>query len=203
LTQVTEALRVSNIDGREFIRTAPLQAWTQPFAPLPEPPALKRKKDKEARKAREAAAAAKNTKDDAADDPPTAALKQVSIARSPSSEPIKLQPQMIDHFVMNLPASALEFLDAYNGCCKPLLGQPDFPGVKEAKMPLIHTHCFTREVEESAAAEADICKRASGYLGYPVEPTMDGYHLHLVRSVAPNKDMYCLTFRLPREVAFN
>lgn len=26
--------------------------------------------------------------------------------------------------------------------------------------------------------------------------------LHLVRSVAPNKDMYCLSFRLPRSVLF-
>ena len=26
--------------------------------------------------------------------------------------------------------------------------------------------------------------------------------LHFVRSVAPNKEMYCVSFRLPRAVAF-
>jgi tRNA (guanine37-N1)-methyltransferase len=101
---------------------------------------------------------AKKEEQDNVDDPPTTDMKNLSIAPVQSPETIKLQPQMVDHFVMNLPASALEFLDAYNGCYKPLLEQPGFPGVDKAKMPLIHTHCFTREVEESAAAEADICK---------------------------------------------
>lgn len=45
-------------------------------------------------------------------------------------------------------------------------------------------------------------QRASHYLGCTVTPDTDAYHLHLVRRVAPNKDMYCLTFRLPRSVAF-
>lgn len=34
------------------------------------------------------------------------------------------------------------------------------------------------------------------------EPTPE-VSLHLVRSVAPNKDMYCLSFRLPRCVLFD
>ncbi len=67
----------------------------------------------------------------------------------------KSQRQTIDPFVMNLPGSALEFLDAYNGCCKPLEEQPDFLGRDKIKMPLVHTHCFTKKVEE---AEADICE---------------------------------------------
>ena len=33
-------------------------------------------------------------------------------------------------------------------------------------------------------------------------PLTDETSLHLVRSVAPNKEMYCISFRLPREVAF-
>jgi tRNA (guanine37-N1)-methyltransferase len=45
-------------------------------------------------------------------------------------------------------------------------------------------------------------QRASRYLGHPVTPNMTGYDLHLVRRVAPNKDMYCLTFQLPKDVAF-
>jgi tRNA (guanine37-N1)-methyltransferase len=32
--------------------------------------------------------------------------------------------------------------------------------------------------------------------------TEDEVSLHLVRSVAPNKEMYCISFRLPRTAAF-
>jgi hypothetical protein len=31
---------------------------------------------------------------------------------------------------------------------------------------------------------------------------VDGVQLHLVRSVAPGKHMYCASFRVPKEVAF-
>jgi len=82
-------------------------------------------------------------------------------------------------------------------------------------MPLIHVYCFTREMEY-VGAERDvlqvshqtidrtvlIIQRASESLGHHLTPDIPGFKLHLVRSVAPHKEMYCLTFRLPREVAF-
>lgn len=101
---------------------------------------------------------------------------------------------------MNLPDSALEFLDAYAGSYTPLLSQPGFDRSK-TQLPLVHVHCFTRALEPEAAME-DVNARASATLGGKVWEGMDGYLLHPVRRVAPNKDMYCLTFRLPEEVAY-
>lgn len=45
-------------------------------------------------------------------------------------------------------------------------------------------------------------QRASETLRYEMTPQIEGFKLHYVRKVAPNKDMYCITFRLPKEVAF-
>lgn len=101
---------------------------------------------------------------------------------------------------MNLPDSALEFLDAYAGSFTPLLSQPGFDAATTT-LPLVHVHCFTRCIEPEEAMQ-DINARATATLGHQVTADMDGYHLHPVRRVAPNKDMYCLTFRLPAEVAY-
>lgn len=46
-------------------------------------------------------------------------------------------------------------------------------------------------------------QRASRSLGYDVSrATVQHYNISLVRSVAPRKDMYRLSFRLPGPVAF-
>lgn len=42
-------------------------------------------------------------------------------------------------------------------------------------------------------------KRVEEVMGHALEGEVG---LHMVRSVAPNKDMYCISFRLPYEVAF-
>ncbi|KAJ9107929.1 hypothetical protein QFC19_002672 [Naganishia cerealis] len=190
--KVQEALRVSNDDGRAFIQRAPLEIWKHSFAPLPPPATVLRKLEKAKRRAREAAKAGDTSKEPAN---PSTDDENLSMEPGPPS------PRHISHFVMNLPGSALEFLDAYAGSYTPLLQEPDFPGKDAMEMPLVHVHCFTKEIEP-AKGEQDILERATGYLGHPVTENMEGYNLHCVRRVAPNKDMYCLTFKLPREVAF-
>ncbi|XP_010047761.2 tRNA (guanine(37)-N1)-methyltransferase 2 [Eucalyptus grandis] len=87
----------------------------------------------------------------------------------------------IDHVVMNLPASALTFLDILRG----LIHRKYWKGLS----PWIHCYCFMKasETEESILAVAEQALNAS--ISEPM--------FHRVRDVAPNKAMYCLSFRLP------
>uniref|UniRef100_A0A7I4B948 tRNA (guanine(37)-N1)-methyltransferase n=1 Tax=Physcomitrium patens TaxID=3218 RepID=A0A7I4B948_PHYPA len=90
-----------------------------------------------------------------------------------------------DHVVMNLPASALEFLDVLNGLlCK---------GRWKGTMPRVHCYCFMRSNETNA----DIVKKAETYLGGSIADP----DVYVVRDVAPNKIMLCVSFNLPEEVA--
>jgi tRNA (guanine37-N1)-methyltransferase len=96
----------------------------------------------------------------------------------------QLQDEGIDfhHVLMNLPASAPEFLDAFRG----------FTG---KSLPRIHVHCFgpkgSKESEEQAVG------RCSKALGCPLD--IEKVTVHLVRDVAPKKNMYCVSFDLPEE----
>ena len=168
------------MDGREFIRSAPLQVWTRPFDPLPPPKPSLRQQEKESRRRREAAKRAKEdgsvvldvteqfeslkVGESSASGAAAAAALATSTSNTIDKEEVSVSTsadeptaRTISHFVMNLPGSALEFLDACNGCYKPLLSQPDFPGVDAIDMPHIHVHCFSKEAEGEAATN-DLCK---------------------------------------------
>ncbi|KAK4154635.1 putative undecaprenyl pyrophosphate protein [Chaetomidium leptoderma] len=129
-------------------------------------------------------------------------------------------PPTIAHFVMNLPASAIEFLSSYRGV---YAGREAlFAPHTATKLPLVHVHCFSYKADDETP-RVDICERITKELGFAVRPaavttTMgaaaadDGngdddeeegvVRVHNVRDVAPTKSMYCASFRLPREVAF-
>ncbi|KAK4688547.1 tRNA (guanine37-N1)-methyltransferase, partial [Tremellales sp. Uapishka_1] len=135
---VESTLRVTEIDGRQFIREAAADLYTQPFRPSVPRAELKRR-EKEARRARA--------------DP---SLPQPKPKPTETEIETERRPQLIDHFVMNLPDSALEFLDAYQGCYTPLLDIEGFVGEAACPLPMVHVHCFTRELEEEKAT-LEIC----------------------------------------------
>ncbi|KAF7201790.1 tRNA (guanine(37)-N(1))-methyltransferase [Nothobranchius furzeri] len=92
------------------------------------------------------------------------------------------------HVVMNLPALALEFLDAFRGLLQ-------LEPACEQNLPTVHCYAFSKEDDPAA----DVVLRASRSLGFPLENQCS---VHFVRNVAPNKDMMCIRFRIPKEVLF-
>ncbi|KAM3594795.1 uncharacterized protein V6R79_014372 [Siganus canaliculatus] len=93
------------------------------------------------------------------------------------------------HIVMNLPALALEFLDAFRG----LLHQ-ETPC--EENLPTVHCYGFSKD----DTPDTDVVKRASQSLGVSLEGRCS---VHFVRNVAPNKDMMCVSVTVPKEVLFS
>lgn len=92
------------------------------------------------------------------------------------------QIEQVDHVIMNLPASAPEFLDAFRGW-------------KLSKRPLVHVHCFCPKSSQSDDHKEAItrCEKALGCL-------IDEADIHVVRDVSPTKNMLCVSFQLPEAV---
>ncbi|KAH9951011.1 Met-10+ like-protein-domain-containing protein [Amylocystis lapponica] len=161
--KVTTLVRPSCEDGRAFIRGVFSAAFDNPVPPAspPKPPKSQRKLE-----------------------------RHVGLAASParlSSESPAPRRKRITHFAMNLPDSAIEFLDAFRGVLSPTnISDRDLSGIYATGLPMVHCYCFTRELEPEKA-EADIRQRVEEKLGHALE----------------QEDMYCISFRLPRAVALS
>ncbi|KAL9181678.1 hypothetical protein ACHAXT_012021 [Thalassiosira profunda] len=99
-----------------------------------------------------------------------------------------------DHFIMNLPQLAPEFLDAFRGWT---FGAAD--GSDISKRPRVHVHCFdekARGPEDAARVETQVRRRCERALGCEIEER-DEFRARVVRDVGPRKNMLCASFLLP------
>lgn len=92
------------------------------------------------------------------------------------------------HIVMNLPAKAIEFLSVF----KSLL---DGPPCSTELLPIVHCYSFSKDPNPAQ----DVQRRAGAVLGISLEACSS---VHPVRNVAPNKEMLCITFRIPAAVLY-
>lgn len=111
-----------------------------------------------------------------------------------------VEPPTFDHFVMNLPASAIDFLYAFKGIYhgwRHLFAR----GGGLRNLPLIHVYAFQARKDSEAEEHEELQQRLSRALGHQLSEEHE-VNLHRARLVAPNKLYYCASFRLPAEVAF-
>ena len=102
---------------------------------------------------------------------------------------LEQQGVWFDHAIMNLPANAPEFLDAFRGWN----GFRHKPGGR----PLIHVHCFNDKDDEGNCQAVARCERA---LKCNLDRVTDEVSIHIVRDVSPKKNMVCVSFRMPLAV---
>lgn len=101
---------------------------------------------------------------------------------------------------MNLPASAITFLDGFIGVYK---GRGElFEPNTTVKLPLIHVYCFVTGDGDDDSVTREVSRRIGEVMGCEVKPEATEMEVWDVRAVAPQKRMFCVSFRLPAEVAF-
>ncbi|THH08356.1 hypothetical protein EW145_g2768 [Phellinidium pouzarii] len=174
---VSVNLRVFCEDGRDFIRASFKRAHGEPFPPYAGKK-LSKRQEKEERKRRQ----------DVAPERTNSSGPDIAL----SDKPIR---NRIAHFVMNLPDTAIEFLDAFRGVFK--TAERELSGLYEM-MPVVHCHCFTRYLD-AVDAKVDIRKRVEKALGGELEDAT----VHFVRLCTVNASPYfiasiMLPFPLPR-----
>jgi tRNA (guanine37-N1)-methyltransferase len=116
-----------NVDGREFMRDAAGGKLQVQLEPVPPPSQNAKKKNKKNKGATTDGEAMKETE-----------KTDTAIAPTPPSGPVSIPP--FHHIVMNLPATAVEFLDALNGSFDPGMW-------KDSALPTVHVYAFLKKDE--------------------------------------------------------
>ena len=84
------------------------------------------------------------------------------------------------HFAMNLPATAVEFLDAFL----------DWPAAAHRHRAVIHVYCFSSAKDFKSDAVRLVQQNLKS------DAPLSDVSVHHVRNVAPKKEMLCVSFRL-------
>eukprot|EP00055_Hartaetosiga_balthica_P016463 m.104357 g.104357 ORF g.104357 m.104357 type:complete len:707 (-) comp9111_c2_seq4:84-2204(-) len=96
---------------------------------------------------------------------------------------------MYTDVTMNLPASSITFLDVFIGLFK---DDTD----RLLPLPEIHCHCFTNHDDMENDVVARVEEAMKGKIDKP-------FSFRVVRNVSPHKHMVCISFILPKAVAYN
>lgn len=158
LNKVEHNMRIANMDGGEFFRQSVVDAYKDPFiAPKP------KLSNMQLRKLRNRSGIAESN---------AGQVAQTSITSTVSNTaPGTALGSFIDHFVLNLPATAIDLLGCFQGLYRPLYGDSAKKKVEviaalvaysrargqmeKLRLPMVHCYCFTKEVD---TYEADINK---------------------------------------------
>ena len=110
---------------------------------------------------------------------------------------INKSTKLFTQVIMNLPASAVEFLDVFRGLLTPFKDKFISSGSSgyATKLPQIHCYCFSKATEPTNDAKLQV----EQVLGTVLPSECVCYY---VRDVAPQKAMICVSFMLPESAAF-
>lgn len=118
-----------------------------------------------------------------------------------AKEEIITVPKLPSHYVMNLPATAIEFLHNFKSIYNDLeVSQIDI-------LPYVHVHCFEKYGNDEDLTDKEIqyrvYKRILEQFGLAEDNQLiifENMKFHEVRKVAPCKPMYCVSFQLPLDI---
>lgn len=114
-------------------------------------------------------------------------------------------PKYISHFVMNLPDSALEFLNEYDGIFRNHKKQ--IKEIENFQLPTVHVYCFEKFSSEETPEPTEeilhqrVFEKMKKIMNYD-QLQFDTLSFHTVRKVSPTKPMFCVSFGLPEEFVF-